>query len=173
MSEERTLVKRSDKKAFWGVGGADAEVFSRMRGFTELSGSKNPVEYSRRYIDEQFETTSVTGYSPSWSFGFDDYVGDVVLEDIVNILDDEAIGTDAEREMVFVDFARPTEDGSYPAVKRKFAVIGDSEGDGTDAYTYGGNFKVAGDAVKGTVTITNPAGGNPDNVSEVTFTEAE
>ena len=56
-------------------------LFTRMKGFTELSGSKNPTEYSRQYVDEIFESTDVTGYSPSWSFAFDDYTEDAVLEE--------------------------------------------------------------------------------------------
>ena len=64
----RTLVKRSDKVSFLGCINKGSETFNRMRGFTSLSGSKNPSEYSRQYVDEEFETTDVTGYSPSIDF---------------------------------------------------------------------------------------------------------
>ena len=60
---ERKLVKRSDKVAFLGC--LDdlgvTPTFNRMRGFTTLSQSKNPAEYSRRYIDEDQEQTDVSG----------------------------------------------------------------------------------------------------------------
>ena len=46
MSEK--LVKRSDKIAFMNVGTSEAPDYQRMRKFTEISTSKNPVEYSRR-----------------------------------------------------------------------------------------------------------------------------
>ena len=87
------LVKRSDKKAFYGIKQKEgASVFTRMRNFTELSASKNPKEYTRRYVDEDFEKTDVTGYSVSYSYAFDDYTDDAVLSDIKNILDNELIG---------------------------------------------------------------------------------
>lgn len=166
------LIKREDKKAFWGIPSTTegSQTFTRMKYFTELSGSKNPIEYSRRYIDESAESTDVTGYSSSWSFSFDEYVGDNVLEDIVNIIDNEKLGNDARREIVFVNFKKPTQNDSFEAVKRTFSVIGDSEGGSTDAYTYSGNLKVVGTMVKGTAAITTPTDGNADNVKTITFT---
>lgn len=168
--ENRTLVKRADKKAFWGVTTGSTTTFTRMKGFTELSGSKNPQEYSRHYVDESFEQTDVTGYSPSWSFGFDEYTNDEVLEDIVKIIDDEKLGTDAVRDIVFVNFSKPAESGKYEAIKRSFAVIADGEGDSTDAYTYSGNLKVKGSAIKGTASIATPESGTPETVETITFT---
>ena len=169
----RNLVKRADKKAFWGIpasGGSGTPTFTRMKGFTELSGSKNPTEYSRQYVDEIFESTDVTGYSPSWSFAFDDYTEDAVLEDIVEILDNEKTGTDAQRELVFVDFTRTGTGSGFKAVRQTFSVIGDAEGDSTDAYTYSGNLRVVGLKEFGTATIATPASGTSDNVQTVTFT---
>ena len=82
---DRKLVKRSDKVSFLGCISEGTETFNRMRGFTTLSGAKNPTEYSRRYVDEEFETTDVTGYSPSIEFGFDQYSGDLVHDEMVEI----------------------------------------------------------------------------------------
>lgn len=167
------LVKRSDKKAFWGIP-ADGSVteYTRMRGFTELSESKNPKEYSRQYIDESFETTDVVGYSPAWSFAFDDYTGNAVLSDIKDILDNELLGTAAQREIVFVDFTQKNSDNSFKAVKRKFSVIGDSQGDSADAYTYSGNLRVVEKFVSGSAVIKSPEDGDSETVETVTFTEA-
>ena len=162
------LIKRSDKKAFYGVPGESGSVFTRMRYFTEISISKNPVEYSRQYVDEAMERTDVVGYSPSMSFGFDDYTEDAVLADIVGIINDEKLGTDAQRDIVMVDFARKSGEG-YEATKRTFAVIADAEGDGTEAYTYSGNLKVVGSIVKGIATIET--GKDADDVETITFTE--
>lgn len=166
------LIKRSDKKMFYGIPGVSGNAaYTRMHYFTELSTSKNPVEYSRQYVDEAMERTDVTGYSPSISFNFDDYAGDAVLEDIVTIINEEKLGTDAQRDIILVDFSKEV-DGGFKAVKRTFAVIADSEGDGTEAYTYSGNFKVSGAPVTGTAVISLPAdAGTPDNVEEITFTE--
>ena len=162
---ERTLVKRSDKVSFFGNMGTGTEVFNRMRGFTTMSGSKNPIEYSRHYVDEDFETTDVTGYSPAIDFNFDQFVGDVVHEEMVEILDGEKTGTEARRNIVTVDFSKPGETtGTYEAVKREYAIIGDSDGDSTDAYTYGGTFRATGKRIVGIATM------NTDN-SVATFTE--
>ena len=135
-----------------------------MRGFTTLSGSKNSIEYSRQYVDEEFETTDVVGFSPSMDFGFDQYTDDAVHEEMVEILDNEYTGTEARRNIVTVDFSQPVQGGGYKAVKREYAIIGDSEGDSMDAYTYSGTFKSTGKRITGTATL------NSDN-SVATFTE--
>ena len=150
---DRKLVKRSDKVSFLGCINGETETFNRMRGFTTLSGSKNPTEYSRRYVDEEFETTDVTGYSPSLEFGFDQYTGDPVHEEMVGILDNEKLGTEARRNIVTVDFSQSAGEGSYKAVKREYAIIGDAEGDSMDAYTYSGTFRATGKRVVGTATV--------------------
>lgn len=150
---DRKLVKRSDKVSFLGCLADGSETFNRMRGFTTLSGSKNPTEYSRRYVDEEFETTDVTGYSPSLDFGFDQYNGDVVHEEMVEILDNEKLGTEARRNIVTVDFSQEAGEGSYKAVKREYAIIGDAEGDSMDAYTYSGTFRSTGKRIVGTATV--------------------
>lgn len=150
---DRKLIKRSDKVSFLGCITDGEEVFNRMRGFTTLSGAKNPTEYSRRYVDEEFETTDVTGYSPSLDFGFDQYSGDPVHDEMVGILDNEALGTEARRNIVTVDFSQEAGEGSYKAVKREYAIIGDAEGDSMDAYTYSGTFRSTGKRIVGTATV--------------------
>ena len=150
---DRKLIKRSDKVSFLGCISEGTETFNRMRGFTTLSGAKNPTEYSRRYVDEEFETTDVTGYSPSLDFGFDQYSGDPVHDEMVKILDNEVLGTEARRNIVTVDFSQEAGEGSYKAVKREYAIIGDAEGDSMDAYTYSGTFRSTGKRIVGTATV--------------------
>ena len=150
----RKLVKRSDKVSFLGTISGGTETFNRMRGFTTMSGSKNPSEYTRQYVDEEFETTDVTGYSPSIEFGFDQYTEDPVHEEMVDILDGEKTGTDARRNIVTVDFSQP-ENSGYKAVKREYAIIGDSDGDSMDAYTYSGTFRATGKKIEGTATMNS------------------
>jgi hypothetical protein len=135
--------------------GTGTETFNRMRGFTSLSGSKNATEYTRKYVDEKFETTDVTGYSPSYAFGFDQYKGDLVHDEMVEILDGEKTGTEARRNIVTVDFSQPVQGGGYKAVKREYSIIGDADGDGTDAYTYSGTFRATGKRIKGTATLNS------------------
>ena len=49
------LMKRSDKVAFYGIKAAEGDTYTyhRMQGFTDISTSKNPIEYSRQYVDEE------------------------------------------------------------------------------------------------------------------------
>lgn len=150
------LVKRSQKLAFYGVSGTGNTVtYHRMTGFTEISKSSNPKEYSRQYVDEDFERSDVVGYSPEYSFAFDLFEDNAVHADIAAIADGERVGTDAIRSIVMVDLSKQDEKGLYSAVKRDFSVIPDSEGDSTDAYTYSGSLKANGERVLGTAESTD------------------
>lgn len=135
---------------------AEKTTYHRMQGFTDMSKSLNPKEYSRQYVDEYFEQTDVVGFSPSISYGFDQYKGNAVHDELVKLSDNEAIGTDAVRTIVIVDFTKETTNaGEYLAVAREFSVIPDSEGGSMDAYTYSGTFKVKGNKIEGTATSTD------------------
>lgn len=155
------LVKRHQKVAYYGVpaaGDTGTATFTRMQKFTSLSTAKNAKEYSRQYVDEAFEVSDVTGYSPAMSYAFDQHKGNAVHDDIVKITDDELTGDDAVREIVLVDLTVSETGGKFAARKRSFAVIPDSEGDSTDAYTYSGTFKTKGESIKGTATIDKDTG---------------
>lgn len=143
------ILKRSDKVAFYGVAGSYTE-FSRMRGFTEFSVSKNPVEYSRRYIDEQTERNDVVAYSPSISYSFDKFSDNDVHMELAEIADMEKVGADAVRNIIIVDLSGDADEKS--AVFREWTVIPDSEGNDNDAYTYSGSLKANGEIVLGTAT---------------------
>ncbi|MDE6502057.1 MAG: hypothetical protein K2L10_08240 [Ruminococcus sp.] len=62
------LVTRPKKLEFWQLPNGS---FQRMEGFTDLGYSQNPKEYSRQYVDEEFERTDIVGYAPSISYSFD------------------------------------------------------------------------------------------------------
>lgn len=142
------VVKRCKKLAFYGVpeGDAGQYVFYRMKGFDEITTSKNPREYSRQYVDEEFEQTDVVGYNPSIAFGFDRFAGDAVHNDIISIFNEEKVGADAVRPIIMVDL----EDDEKTAIKREFSVVAESEGSGVDLYKYSGSFRVKGEKVVGT-----------------------
>lgn len=162
------LVKRSQKVAFYGVpGDSSATTYHRMTGFTEISKSANPMEYTRQYVDEEYERSDIVGYSPEYSYAFDQFTESAVHTDIVAITDGELTGTDAVREIIIVDMTKKgTPENSFAAVKREFSVIPDSEGDTTEAYTYSGSLKVVGGRISGTAT-------SADGWKTITFTEAE
>ena len=169
MSNTEKLVKRSGKVAFMDVGTSGTASFARMRKFTEISKSKNATEYSRTYVDEDGEVTDVTGYSEEISYAFDLYQGNAVHEKIVKITDDELTGDEALVNILMVDFSKPVSEGSgnaYEARQRTYAVVPDTEGDSTDAYTYSGTFRKNSAFVVGTATVT------ADGLT-ATFTENE
>lgn len=134
-------------------------TYYRMKKFTQLSQSKNPQEYSRKYVDEPTQRTDVTGFAPQIDYGFDKHRSDPVLTDIVNITNDELLGADAVRTIITVD----TETGD--AYQREYTVSPGSEGDDVNIYKYAGSFKANGEQVKGTATTS-------DDWQTVTFSAA-
>ena len=134
------LVTRPKKLAFWRLPNGS---YQRMEGFTDLSYSQNPKEYSRQYVDEEFERTDIVGYAPSISYSFDRYTNNEVLADIVKITENEYIGDLMKRTIVTVDLSNGNTT-TAPAKMRDYAVIPDSNGDTTDCLTYSGNFKTKG-----------------------------
>ena len=148
------LVQRTGKLAFYQVKG----IPHRMEGFTDLSYSKNPKEYSRQYVDEDFERSNVVGYSPSVSYAFDRYTGNAVLDDIVRITENELIGSKAVVTIITVDMSTSqttNRQGTAKAKSREYAVIPDSFGDSTDCLTFSGNFKSCGAAKDCVVSTSN------------------
>ena len=128
-------------------------TFNRMKGFTALSTSKNPIEYTRKYVDETFETTDVVGMSTSMDWTMDQLKDDPVHDKIVDIIDSEKIGDDAVVTLLTVDFTQEgTTAGTFKEKKRTFTLIPGTEGDGAEAYTYSGTFRVKSEKVDGEVT---------------------
>lgn len=156
------ISKRSEKVAFLGIDSSFSE-FTRMRGFTEFSLSKNPVEYSRRYIDEKTQRSDVVAYAPSISYSFDKFSNDDVHKDIINITDREKIGVDAIRHIVIVDLSGDSDEKT--AIMRKWSVIPDTEGNDADTYTYSGTLKACSDIIIGTAS-------SDDNWYTCSFTRA-
>ena len=148
-----SFVKRSDKVMFME---GTADEFNRMKGFTSLSTSKNPKEYTRQYVDDDFETTDVVAISVSTEFAFDQKAEDAVHEKLVDIIDEEKIGDDAVVNLLSVDMTQAgVGEDSFVATKRSFVVVPGTEGDSLDAYTYGGTFRVKGEKIVGEATTTD------------------
>ena len=157
------IVKRNDKVAFYGIEENGVLTYHRMTNFTELATSKNPKEYSRQYVDKEYEEADVVGYSPSVSYSFDQHTESAVHTDMVKIHDEELTGADAVRSLLIVDMTSET-DGGFKAFARDFAVIPDSEGDSMEAYTYSGTFKAKGE--KKAVVATSADGWKTCEVTE-------
>lgn len=156
------IVARHKMLSFYGVKttteGATTTTYHRMKYFTQLAQSKNPQEYSRKYVDEATQRTDVTGFAPEISYGFDKHRNDPVLTDIVKITNEELYGAEAIREIINVDTV------TGEAYKRDYTVSPGSEGDDANIYKYSGSFKANGEQIKGTAASS-------DDWQTVTFTE--
>lgn len=138
----KQIVKRHQRVAFMNTGTEDAPVFTRMKNFTDMTNSKNPKEYSRQYVDEEFEESDVVGYAPSIAYSFDRHTNSPVHEKISKIHDGELTGSETLVDILIVDlFAMDTETKQCEARRRKYAVIPSDDGSGTDALIYSGTFK--------------------------------
>lgn len=141
------LVLRTGKVAFYHI--PDASTFTRMEGFTSLSTSKNPTEYERQYVDEDFKRTDITGYNTAIAYALDRYKGHPVTDDIIRIHENEYLGQDAIRSIIQVDMTTAVNTGgstwTASGKMRDYAVIPDTDGDTTDCLTYAGNFKTRGE----------------------------
>ena len=157
------MIKRNQKLAFMNT---EEENYVRMTGFTDLAVSKNPKEYSRRYIDEDTERNSVISYSPSISYKLDLDNGNSVHEIFAEIADKELVGDDAVKKILIADISSPGAGGACPAVCRSFAIIPGKEGDDADMYTMSGEMKASGEKIFGTVIST-------DNWQTAVFTPDE
>lgn len=80
-----------------------------------------------------------------------------------NIIHDELLGTDTYVDIVTVDKFAVDSKGNAPARKRTYSVVADSEGDGTDALIYSGNFKAVSEITEGYATTA-------DEWQTITFT---
>lgn len=150
------IVGRHQRVAFMNVStGEEAANYQRMTGFTQMTNSKNPKEYSRQYVDRESEDTDVVGYSPAISYSFDRHTNTPVHERIAKVHDGELTGSDALVDVVIVDFfATSGAEGTYVARKRTYAIIPDADGDGTDALIYTGSLKSKSDVEEGTATVS-------------------
>jgi len=142
-------------------------------GITSLTEEFNPETESKHYINMASASNQIKSYAPTISVE-KEYIKD---EELQKWIDEKVrllpVGKEAESDYIRINILETASaDGSYPAIKRKFAVIGDSEGNGTDAYQYSGTFKTAGSSIKGSATITEPEDGNPENVKVITFAES-
>jgi len=154
------LTLRHEKVAFMAIKGADdAVTIRRMVGFTSMSNSRNPTEYTRKYVDEKNERTDITAINTSMGFAFDKFTGNDVHEYLAGIFDNELIGADAVVDIYVVDFTKPTATGenvtTFECAHRPFTVVPSSDGDDANTYTYSGDFRSNGDRVKGVATVVD------------------
>lgn len=144
------MVKRHQRLAFMDTDeSGQMPRFERMTGFTSLTNSKNPKEYSRQYVDMASEDTDVVGYAPATAYSFDRHTNTPVHDRIAKIHDGELTGSDALVDILVVDLFTADAQGRCAARKRTYAVIPDADGDGNDALVYTGSFKSKSEVEEG------------------------
>lgn len=150
------LVTRNKRQSYMNTGTGTSATYNLIGdGFTSLSESKNATEYSRQYVHEATKRTDITGFAPAIAYSADVYSEDPVILKIIDITDNEKVGTDAQVDIVTVNlFEETATTGTYVAYKRTYSVIPANVGDGADALIYTGTFKAVGDAVKGTFVLS-------------------
>lgn len=151
-----TLITRDQWRAYMNTGTDGAAKYSLIgEGFTSFSEAKNPKEYSRQYVHEKTERSDVVGFAPSIAYSADMHSGDPCVERVAKAHDEEQIGSAAHVDIIVVNMWEKGEgDNAYVAYQRKYSIIPDTKGDGTEALIYSGNLKAVGDSVKGTATIS-------------------
>lgn len=146
------IVNRAERKHYLNTGTENSPVWSQIgEGFTEFVESKNAVSYGRRYIHEATKRTDVTGYAPVIDYEFEVYRDNAVIEVLREITDLEMCGDRAQVDVLTVDMFDETEtSGVYRAIRRRYSVIPDECGEGTDTLCYTGTMKAVGDIIPGT-----------------------
>ncbi len=153
MSDTPELIPRHKVLAFYGVPetveGVTTVTFHRMRFFTNIAKNKNPQDYTRKYTDEKSQRSDIVSYAETISATFDRHSGDPVHEDIIDISDRELVGSDAKREIIWVQV------DTGKAVKRTVSVVPNSEGSDANTYTQSADFRAGGEPAAGTASSSD------------------
>ena len=151
-----SLVMRHQWASYMNTGNGDGAAYNLIgEGFTSFPESKNPKEYTRKYINSTTEKSDVIGYSPSIAYSCDVLTDDPVISKIVEITDKELIGNATHVDVVSVNlWEQAGADGTFVAYKRTYAIIPDGKGDGTDAMVYTGTMKAVSEVTVGTFTVS-------------------
>ena len=153
-----SLVMRHQWASYMNTGTGETEAYNLIgEGFTSFPESKNPKEYTRKYINSKTEKSDVIGYSPSIAYSCDVLTDDPVVSKIVEITDKEFVGDATHVDVVSVNLWEQSGSttGTYVAYKRTYAIIPDGKGDGTDALIYTGTMKAVGEMTPGTFVLTS------------------
>lgn len=148
------LIARKQFASYMDTGDSATVAWTLMgEGFTSLKEAKNPKEYSRKYVHEDTERTDVIGYATQIDYSVDAYSDNDVIAKIIAVTDQEKTGADAQVDIMNVnlwDDSGVSPAHAHVAYKRKYAIVPDAKGDGTDALVYSGKFKAVGDVIRGT-----------------------
>lgn len=135
-------------------------------GITDYTENYNAQTTTEKWIIHKNATTTTDSYQIQGSVTQTCYVGNPVYDFVNNLRRSEAVGADAETDIIDVDLYdnETGTDGviSYKATKHKCAIAIGTYG-GSDPAQLGYNINYNGDGIQGRVTITD---------GKVTFTES-
>lgn len=150
-TKKNRLIMRYQLEAYMECGtGEDKALKLIGEGFTNLGKSLNPKEYNRKYVNSKTDSTDVVGYAPSIAYTADCISDDPVVQEVAKVHDNELLGDDTIKQIVFVNTWESDASGCHPAQARKYAIVPDGSADGTEVLQYTGNFKAHSDLVPGT-----------------------
>lgn len=130
--------------------GSPAAYSLMGEGFTSIEETKNPKTHTRTYVHERTERSDVTGYSVSIEYSADVFSENPVILKIVDVTDRELVGEEAQVDVCSVNLWQPAQTpGSFVAYERRFAIIADVKGKGSDALVYTGALEAVGDIKRG------------------------
>lgn len=115
-------------------------------GFTQVNDSPAAATSSKRYINMRSESKSVTGYSWTAAFTFDEIDSEKAIAHLVKIGKEELLGDDAETDYVSVDLAGTRDQTKgYPARRRHVAIEVSEFSDADGEIQGSGNLLAKGD----------------------------
>jgi len=143
-----------ERVAMLNTGTSAAPTWTMMgTGFNSLDESLNPDMSEKQYISDENATKTLTAYSPEWSFDCDVIDDDGAIDFIRAIAVANAVGADAEAEIVLYDLWDVDEgDGTVSAIKFTVIVAVDSSGSmtGGEELSLTGTLHASGDPTEGT-----------------------
>jgi len=140
---------------FFNIGTEETPEYELLGdGITSLTEEFNPESETKQYINQSNGTTTVKSYTPSISVSKEYIKGDKIqtwIDEKIKVL---PTGSAAQADYVRINVLEATEDGVYPAVKRKCTyqfdnIGGDAGTELVSGMTLGG----VGDGIQGTFDV--------------------
>jgi hypothetical protein len=146
-----TKVMRTGLLSYINTHPGTTDVYDFMgQGFVDLSDALGAKVDSTQYINDDNESSTVTGYSPEWSFSGDVYDGDPAIDFLRNLALTRATGADLETDYVSFLAAdvvtNEVDCYAHPVIVVMESVEG---GAGGEKLSFSGSLKANGDPVAG------------------------
>lgn len=148
-----------ERVAMLNIGTVAVPDFTLMgTGFNTLGESLNPDVSVKQYISDENASKTLRAYAPEWGFDADVIDDDGTIDYIRAMAATNALGADAESEIVLYDLWDVDEgDGTVAAVKYSVVIAVDTGGSmtGGEELELSGTIHADGDPVAGTYDTTD------------------